>query len=290
MRCLQGELTVERMCRLAEVSRASYYRVQRKRAPVDTDMEVRSKIQTICLSHRRYGYRRVGRELAKAGPVVNHKKVLRLMRQDNLLAIRKRKFVATTDRNHDRPIFGNYARHISPDGPNQLWVADITYIRLRWEFVYLAVVLDVFSRRVVGWALSRSLQVGLAVTALEAALANRQPPPGLVHHSDRGIQYASKQYVEMLERAKILGSMSRPGNPYDNAFCESFMKTLKQEEVYCTHYTGLEDLQAHLGEFIEEYYNRRRLHSALGYCTPVSYELQHARSTAAGAGGLDSPL
>jgi len=272
----QGGLSVERMCVLAGVNRATFYRALRRCAPTDRDMEVRHQIQTICLAHRRYGYRRVGTALRKAGLVVNHKKVLRLMRRDNLLAVRKRKFLVTTQSGHGRPVFANYARHMTPEAVNQLWVADITYIRLRCEFVYLAVVLDAFSRAVVGWALGRSLQASLAVKALEAAITQRNPPPGLVHHSDRGVQYASDDYITVLERHKILGSMSRPATPWDNACCEAFMRTLKQEEIYCTHYTGIEDLEAHLAEFLEQYYNRLRLHSALNYCTPLSYEQQHA--------------
>lgn len=276
MMAQQGGLSVERMCVLAAVSRATFYRALQRCAPTDRDMEVRHQIQAICLAHRRYGYRRVGAALRKAGLVVNHKKVLRLMRRDNLLAVRKRKFLVTTQSGHGRPVFANYARHMKPEAVNQLWVADITYIRLRCEFVYLAVVLDAFSRAVVGWALGRSLQASLAVKALETAIAERNPPPGLVHHSDRGVQYASEDYITVLERHKMLGSMSRPATPWDNACCESFMRTLKQEEIYCTHYTGKEDLEAHLAEFLEQYYNRLRLHSALNYCTPLSYEQQHA--------------
>jgi transposase InsO family protein len=277
---LQGGLSVELMCSLGGVSRATFYRHLRGRMPRTADMEARHEIQKISLAHRRYGYRRVCKTLRHRGLVMNHKKVLRLMRQDNLLAIRKRKFVVTTESGHARPVFSNYAQHIKVDRPNQLWVADITYIRLRYEFVYLAVVLDVFSRSVVGWALGRSLQALLAVKALESAIAHRQPPPGLVHHSDRGVQYASEEYIRLLERFRMLGSMSRPGCPFDNAFCESFMRTLKQEEVYCSRYTGMEDLEAHLTEFIDNYYNVRRLHSALGYCPPLSYEQQYAAKTA----------
>jgi transposase InsO family protein len=249
-------------------------------------MEVRHQIQMICLGHRRYGYRRVTVALRRLGLgfVVNHKKVLRLMRRDNLWAIGKRKFVVTTDSGHGRPVFANYARHMKPDAPNQLWVADITYIRLRCEFVYLAVVLDAFSRAVVGWALERSLQASLAVKALESAIALRQPGPGLVHHSDRGVQYASEEYITVLERHKILGSMSRPASPWDNAYCESFMRTLKEEEIYCSRYTGMEDLAAHLAEFLDQYYNRERLHSALNYCSPLSHERQRAVNPASAGG------
>jgi len=286
---LQGGLSVERMCGLGGVSRATFYRGLRRRVPSDADMEVRHQIQQICLAHRRYGYRRVGAALRGAGLVVNHKKVLRLMRRDNLLALRQRPFVVTTDSGHSRPVFANYARHMKPEASNQLWVADMTYIRLRCEFVYLAVVLDVFSRAVVGWALGRSLQASLAVQALESAIAQRRPAPGLVHHSDRGVQYASDEYIRVLERHKIPGSMSRPASPWDNAYCEAFMRTLKEEEIHCARYTGIEDLEAHLAEFIEKYYNRERLHSALHYCTPLSYE-QQQRVPAAGAVGFSARL
>jgi transposase InsO family protein len=209
---------------------------------------------------------------------VNRKRVIRLMREDNLLAIQPRAFVPTTDSNHDLEVALNLARHMKLTGINQLWVADITYIRLRAEFVYLAVVLDVFSRKVVGWALGRSLKAELAVEALQQAIQQRQPPPGLVHHSDRGVQYACADYVALLRQHGIIPSMSRPGNPYDNAFCESFMKTLKREEIYANSYRDLEDLRANLEVFIEQYYNRLRLHSALQYCSPERFEQQQARS------------
>lgn len=262
------------MCGLVSLSRASFYRWLKARAPGASGMELRSQIQRICLEHRRYGYRRVGVALRQAGWVVNHKRVLRLMRADNLLAVRKRKFVVTTESGHALPVYSYYAAHLTIDGPNQLWVADITYIRLRREFVFLAVVLDAWSRKVVGWALARHLLATLCRTALERAIAARQPAPGLVHHSDRGIQYASAEYIRVLERHRIQGSMSRPSRPWDNARCESFLKTLKQEEIYCGDYADLEDLEAHLTSFIDGYYNVRRLHSSLGYCSPAEFERQ----------------
>jgi len=201
---------------------------------------------------------------------------MRLMREDNLLAIQPQSFVVTTNSNHPLEVYLNLARRMKLTGINQLWVADITYIRLQSEFVYLAVVLDVFSRKVVGWALERTLKTVLVVEALQRAIGERQPPPGLVHHSDRGVQYACADYVALLRQSAMIPSMSRPGNPYDNAFCESFMKTLKREEVYANRYRDLEDLRNHLELFIEQYYNRQRLHSALQYCSPEQFEQQVA--------------
>jgi transposase InsO family protein len=238
-------------------------------------MEVRVAVQQICLAHRRrYGYRRVTAELRRQGMVVNHKRVAKLMRSDNLLALRKRKFVVTTDSRHQQEIYHNLARQIQPSGANQVWVADITYLRLRQEFVYLAVVLDAFSRRVVGWNLDRHCQSRLAIVALQRAIAERQPGPGVVHHSDRGIQYACPDYLGVLRAHKLIPSMSRAGCPYDNAACESFMSTLKREEIHARAYRNLEELNANVQEFIQQYYNPQRLHSALGYLSPEEFEQQ----------------
>lgn len=251
-------------------------------------MEARAAIQEIALGHRRrYGYRRIAAELRRRGMKVNHKRVVRLMREDNLLAIRSRRFVITTDSQHDLEVYLNLAKRMKVTGANQLWVADLTYIRLNREFVYLAVILDAWSRRVVGWALDRTLAARLATTALERAVTARQPGPGLVHHSDRGIQYASQDYVSLLNQHQMTPSMSRPANPYDNAMCESFMKTLKQEEIYCREYGDLEDLQVHIEEFLDRYYNGQRLHSALGYRTPVEFEQEC--QTPSPAEGFDAP-
>jgi putative transposase len=214
----------------------------------------------------------VTRELRDQGWAVNHKRVARLMAEDNLLCLRKRRFVATTDSSHDLRVRLNLAARMELTGIDQLWVADITYIRLAEEFLFLAVVLDAFSRRVVGWSLDERLDAGLAVAALRQAIDLRQPAPGLVHHSDRGVQYASNAYVNLLLEHGIQPSMSRAGNPYDNARCESFMKTLKQEEIHTRQYRDRTDLEAHIGEFIERYYNRRRLHSALNYRSPEAFE------------------
>ena len=263
------------MCQLASVSRRSFYRSLKERQPTEEEMEVRSVIQTVALEHRRrYGYRRITAELHRRGMQVNHKRVARIMREDNLLGVQPKLFVVTTNSNHKLEIYLNLASRMKLTGIHQLWVADITYIRLKAEFVYLAVILDRFSRKVVGWALDRTLGNRLAVGALEQALEKRQPPPGLVHHSDRGLQYASAEYAAVLEKHRMIPSMSRPANPYDNASCESFMKTLKREEIYANKYDDLEHLRANIEEFIEEYYNRQRLHSALGYRSPEEFEQQ----------------
>jgi putative transposase len=266
------------MCFLAQVSRASYYRELAVVAPGEEEMAVRAAIQEIALSHRhRYGYRRITMELRRRQMAVNHKRVLRIMREDNLLAIRHRRHILTTNSQHDCQVYVNLAVRMTVTAINQLWVADITYIRLRAEFVFLAVIIDRFSRKAIGWALDRTLAARVAVTALRQAIARRQPPPGVVHHSDQGIQYACSEYVEELKANGMVPSMSRPANPYDNAVCESFMKTLKQEEIYCQQYRDYEELSAHLEEFIDKYYNRQRLHSALGYRTPEEFE-QAARA------------
>jgi transposase InsO family protein len=272
---LQGSLSIERMCELGRVSRAGFYRSLREQGPVEEEMEVRSAIQQIALGHRRrYGYRRISMELRRRGMQVNHKRVLRMMREDNLLAVRQRRFVVTTDSNHTFEVYLNLASRMKLTGTDQLWVADITYIRLKAEFVYLAVILDRFSRKVVGWALDRTLANRLVIAALDRAIAQRHPRPGLVHHSDRGIQYASREYGALLEKYGMVPSMSRPANPYDNASCESFMKTLKREEIYANQYDDLEHLRTNIENFIEQYYNRQRLHSALGYLSPEEFELQ----------------
>jgi putative transposase len=270
----QGELTVERMCVLAGVSRAGYYRRWQVSAPRQEETAVRDAIQRVVLANRRYGYRRIAAQLRRDGLVANHKRVLRLMRQDNLLCLRKRPFVpVTTDSRHEWRVVPNLARGLVPTGLDQLWVADITYVRLLEEFAYLAVLLDAFSRRVIGWALDKHLRASLATEALGMAISARRPVPGsLIHHSDRGVQYACGEYAAMLETYDIQPSMSRVGNPYDNAKAESFMKTLKQEEVDGRSYRDLNQARDAIGAFIEGVYNRQRLHSALAYRPPVEFE------------------
>jgi putative transposase len=283
---LQGGLSIERMCELARISRAGFYRSLKEQRPAEEETEVRSAIQQIALEpRRRYGYRRICAELRRRGMQVNHKRVLRMMRRDNLLALRRRQFVVTTNSNHKFEVYLNLARRMKLSGMDQLWIADITYIRLQAEFVYLAVILDAFSRKVVGWALDRTLGNRLTIAALEQAIAQRRPRPGLVHHSDRGLQYARGEYVAVLEKFGIVPSMSRPANPYDNASCESFIKTLKREEIYANKYDNLEHLRANIEEFIEQYYNRQRLHSALGYRSPEEFERQGERGNSADSPG-----
>jgi len=235
-------------------------------------MELRDAIQRIALEKPTYGYRRITAQLRRAGRVVNSKRVLRMMREDNLLCLRRRSFVRTTDSDHGLPVYPNLAKGLVLTGINQLWVADITYIRLLCEFVYLAVILDAFSRRVVGWALGRTLEDNLTIAALELAISRGRVQSGLVHHSDRGSQYASRAYTDLLNRHDIQISMSRRGNPRDNAKAESFMKTLKYEEVYRTEYRDFQDALRRIRRFIESVYNRQRLHSALGYRSPVEFE------------------
>jgi putative transposase len=285
---MQGNLSIERMCQLAGVSRAGFYRSWQEQEAVAEDMQVRSTIQQICTEHkRRYGYRRVSVELRRRGMRVNHKRVARLMREDNLLAVQPKSFMRTTDSDPALEVCLNLASRMKLTGVNQLWVADITYIRLHREFVFLAVILDAFSRKVIGWELDRTLAARLAVAALEKAIADRQPPPGVVHHSDRGIQYASGAYVAVLRKHNMIASMSRPANPYDNASCESFMKTLKREEIYANEYRDLKHLRENVAAFLESYYNKVRLHSALGYMPPEEFE-QAASSPASPVGATMS--
>jgi putative transposase len=267
-------LPVGRLCRLGDVSRASYYRHWQASAPRREETGLRDAIQRLALDHRHYGYRRIAALLGREGWQANHKRVLRLMREDNLLALRRKAFVPqTTDSRHGWRVVPNLARGMEPTGLDQLWVADITYVHLAEAFAYLAVILDAFSRKVVGWALETHLRAELATAALEMAIAARQPAPGsLIHHSDRGVQYACGDYVAILRRHDIQPSMSRVGNPYDNAKAERFMRTLKQEEVDGSAYRDAAEARAGIGRFIETVYNRKRLHSALDYLSPDQYE------------------
>lgn len=274
----QGELDtnparIAHLTEIARLSRASYYRWLEPKLAERDDADLRDLIQRLALQRRYEGYRRLTKRLRDQGLVVNAKRVLRLMRADNLLSLRRRPFVPqTTDSRHKFKIVANLARGLEPTGLDQLWVADITYIRLAEGFVYLAVVVDAFSRKVVGWALDDHLEARLAIEALDIAITVRNPPSGLIHHSDRGVQYASHEYAARLDQRDFQRSMSRPGNPYDNAKAESFMKTLKAEEVDGRAYANLEDARRRIGGFIEDVYNADRLHSALGYKSPVAFE------------------
>jgi putative transposase len=281
---------VEQQCQVAEVSRAGFYRHLQQAQPKQADLLLRARLQELAVAHHRLrGYRMLTALLRREGHLVNHKRVLRLMREDSLLSLRRKKYVFTTDSAHTFPIYPNLARHAKLTELNQLWVADITFIRLRDEFIYLAVVLDAYSRRVIGWDLGRTLQAELAIRALEMALSQRSwKPEGLIHHSDRGVQYASTEYTGLLENNDIQISMSRRGNPYDNARAERFMRTLKEEEVNGTAYQDLDEARTRIGDFLEEVYNRQRLHSALGYLTPEEFEqVSQARGSdgADGSGG-----
>lgn len=299
-------LSASRMCELLEVGRDNYYRYCRNHDrwltaeqarsansddetaqtdEPDKDTLLRDAIQRIALEMPSYGYRTITRELRRRGFVANHKRVLRLMHEDNLLCLRKKRFRVTTDSNHAFVVYPNLAPTLELDGVDQLWVADITYIRLLHEFIYLAVILDAYSRRCIGWALEIYLDARLTVAALDMALARRSVRPGLVHHSDRGVQYACGDYTAILKAHDIQISMSREpsgqeGNPYDNARAESFMKTLKYEEVYLNEYETMNQARTDIGHFLEMVYNQKRLHSALGYLPPAEFEAVHKDNSA----------
>lgn len=269
------------------INRARYYRHWQASAPREMDTILRDRIQQIALKNRHYGYRRVTAQLRIEGWKVNPKHVLRLMKRDNLLCLRRRAFIPmTTDARHEWTLWPNLTRRIQTSTINQLWVSDITYIRLREEFVFLAVVLDAHSRRVVGWSLGTQLHARLAIDALKMALQLRNPPPGLIHHSDRGVQYACPDYTRILQNRNIQISMSRPGNPYDNAKAESFMKTLKCEQIHGVSFRNFDELHRSIQRFIDEIYNSQRLHSALAYRSPVMFEQQFVQT----GGGVSYPL
>lgn len=286
-----GAGSVEGFCRLARVSRAAFYRHWGESAPRREETALRDRVQRLCLANRHYGYRRIVALLRREGWCVNHKRLVRIMREDNLLCLRKPAFrPATTNSSHRWRVWPNLARHMRPMAVNQLWVADITYVQLAEAFVYLAVVLDAYSRKVVGWAMEDHLRAELALDALDMALGSREViPMGLVHHSDRGTQYACGDYIARLEGASIQPSMSRAGCPYDNAMAESFMKTLKQEEVNAGDYRDMAQPRAAIGTFIESVYNRQRLHSALAYRSPEEYEASAPWAAAQQPMALETP-
>ncbi len=263
---------VTQLCKALHLSRATFYRYRKAGAPTDSDVEVRDHIQRLALEFPSYGYRRITAQLQRDGITVNHKRVLRLMREDNLLCLRKRRFIVTTDSAHGLSVYPNLVPTLFVTGINQLWLSDITYVRLQSEFIYLAVILDGFSRRCIGWALSRQLDASLTIAALQQALEQRMVAPGLVHHSDRGVQYAAQRYTDLLKAHNIAISMSRRGNPDDNAFAESFIKTLKYEEVHLNEYETFADAHASIERFLQAVYNHKRLHSALGYRPPAEFE------------------
>ena len=265
------------MCELAGVSRASYYRDWERSGQQEDDPELSDQIHKAALKHRKYGYRKIIALLRKEGCTASQHRIRELLRKDNLLAVRKRKFIVTSRRDDRFLVYPNLAERLQLSDINQLWVADITYIRLQGEFVFLAVILDSFSRRVVGWALGRDLTAKLPLAALRAALQSRKPGRGLVHHSDQGCQYACHDYLRCLEQNGAYASMSRPARPWENARCERFMRTLKEEQIDARQYADLSELEQHTSEFIERYYNRERLHAALGYQSPDEFEQQIAR-------------
>ena len=262
--------TVTVACRALELPRSTYYR--RLKPTAEAEVTLRSLVQQVALEWPSYGYRRITAELQRRGHVVNRKRVLHLMREDNLLCLRKRRFIHTTNSDHRLPVYPNLVPELILTACDQLWVSDITYIRLLREFIYLAVILDAFSRRLIGWALERSLETELALSALRMALAARSVTAELVHHSDRGVQYASADYTALLKEQGVRISMSRRGNCYDNAQAESFMKTLKYEEVYLREYETMAEARASISHFLEAVYNQKRLHSALGYLPPAEFE------------------
>jgi transposase InsO family protein len=271
-------LSVRRLCAAVGVGRTWWYTRPSADEIAERDTALRDAIERMVLEFPGYGYRRVTKALQRAGWDVNHKRVLRVMRDEALLCQLERRFVRTTDSAHALRTYPNLLAEMVLAGPDQAWVADITYIRLPTAFAYLACVLDAWSRRCVGWQLSRAIDTTLTLAALDQAMTKRRPAPGLIHHSDRGVQYASSAYIARLNDAGVQVSMSATGNPYDNAKAESFFKTLKREEVHLNHYQTFDDAEANLGRFIGDVYNAKRLHSSLGYRPPIEFEDDYFRT------------
>jgi len=257
-----------------EIARSTFYHKSKEKSleQLKEEMDLRDRVEKICLGFPKYGYRRVTNQLHREKWVVNHKRVLRMMRENDLLCRIKKRRINTTDSNHSYPVFPNLIKNLTPTSINQVWVCDITYIRILTAFVYLAVILDLYSRKVIGYALSKHIDTNLTLSALQMAIRDRNPAPGCIHHSDRGVQYASSEYVNELRRYDLRISMSRKGNPYDNAVCESFIKTLKNEEVYLWEYKTIEDAKRRICHFVKDVYNEKRLHSSLGYRPPNEFE------------------
>lgn len=280
MKAIDPGCDVQHLCRLAGVARSSYYRHLHACSDASPDHDIHDAVQRVCLKHRHYGYRRVTAFLRRQGYHTNAKKILRIMRNDNLLAQRRKPFVACQGgRPEPFVIVPNLIRGLVPSGPDQIWVADITYVHLATTFAYLAIILDAFSRKAVGWTLDDRLDASLAIGALDQALDTRKPAKGsLIHHSDRGVQYASVAYRKRLADHEVAVSMSSPGNPFDNAKAESFMKTLKAEELNARTFRHIKDARTCIADFIDNVYNTQRLHSALGYRTPLEFEADFAHS------------
>jgi putative transposase len=268
----QPERAISGLCQVLVVSRSWYYELQRRPQSSESDVELRDAIECLILDFPGYGYRRVTHALKRSGWLVNHKRVLRIMREESLLCHLKRQFVHTTDSQHSYQVYPNLIKGMTIAAPDVVWVADLTYIRLPNAFVYLAAILDAYSRKCIGWKLSSRIDTQLTLAALEMALSMRQVTAGLIHHSDRGVQYASTEYVARLHSVQARVSMSAVGNPYDNAKAESFFKTLKREEVYLKQYQTFQEAEDNIRQFIEDVYNTKRLHSSLGYLPPTEFE------------------
>lgn len=275
----KGQLPISRMCALLRIARGSYYHFRKRsgKRPAGDHGDLVGEIEKIVLDFPGYGYRRVKAHLEKKGIQVNHKRVLRIMREKNLTLKPKKRYIRAGKQDYGLYVFPNRLKGFAPKGVNELWVADITFIRLRTRFAYLATILDAYSRKVVGWSLKDNLKADLALEALKIALLRRELKEGLIHHSDRGFHYSSSEYVRLLKSHGILISMSRAGNPYDNAKAESFIATLKREEVSLSEYENILDARSQIGYFIEDVYNEKRLHSALGYLSPTEFEKRQSR-------------